>query len=175
MVQRRMLWTSLSAVLLSFVGCLVTGVASASAAEGGFADATLYLASGGHGAQVRRWADASARLAEAFDDVCADTFCEGDYPNLVPLSWRCSVREATGELGQCVWTFAGSAEFVDATTGTVRVESTVVPCAIPVQGDVEAFLTGLLDGHANSDTGLLLRRALPGVHGTLYDALTRCL
>lgn len=135
-------------------------------------DAAAYVAQTPHAA---RWRDAQALLNQAFDDVCADTFCEGDYGNLTPLSWRCSVAQGTGALGACVWVFAGSAEFVDAETGAIQVESAVVPCTIPVHGPVERFLDGLFSESTGVSPGALLYTPLVGVDGTLYSHLSRCL
>jgi hypothetical protein len=109
-------------------------------------------------------------LRDAFDDICMDTFCEGDYGNLTPLSWRCSVS-LEGAVQQCLWVIAGSAEFVDAGTGDVEVDGRVATCAIPVRGSAEELLDTLL---AEGDVPILNRR-LPGVDSSVYDSLSDCL
>ncbi|MCP6576546.1 hypothetical protein NL496_28005, partial [Klebsiella pneumoniae] len=38
-----------------------------------------------------RFRAVEARLVRGFDDICGDTFCEGEYHNLQALRFRCSV------------------------------------------------------------------------------------
>jgi hypothetical protein len=111
-------------------------------------------------------------LRDAFDDICMDTFCEGDYGNLTPLSWRCSVAAHTGAVQQCIWVFAGSAEFIDAATGNIDVEDKISTCAIPVQGSADELLDTLL---AEDDGVPVLERSLPGGATTVYRSLSSCL
>jgi hypothetical protein len=39
------------------------------------------------------WSEAQHKLAKGFDDVCGDTFCEGDYSDITPLRLACSVNQ----------------------------------------------------------------------------------
>src|SRR5262245_46502134 len=43
-----------------------------------------------------RWFELRRRLRQDFDDVCGDTFCEGDFTNLQAMSFRCSASMRTG-------------------------------------------------------------------------------
>ena len=59
-------------------------------------------------AQYEAWFTLTAQLNHDFDDICGDTFCEGDYSNIESLRFRCSVEQTTGRVGRCLWIFAGS-------------------------------------------------------------------
>jgi len=140
-----------------------------------YVDATAYVSQGSK-ALGPRWYEMQMLLNEAFDDVCMDTFCEGDYTNLTSLAWRCSVDADNGTLGQCVWVFAGSAEFVDADTGDIDVDSITRVCPVPVFGDLQGLMESVLDSKHGNDSALnLLKRRVPGVAGTLYASLAQCL
>ncbi len=43
-------------------------------------------------AQYEDWYTLTTDLRSDFDNICGDTFCEGDYSNLQSLSFDCSVR-----------------------------------------------------------------------------------
>lgn len=111
-----------------------------------------------------------ASLEKGFDDICGDTFCEGDYANLQSLRFRCSVAEKGGRIGQCLWVFAGSYEEIDPKSGAIEVNSKTFPCAIPVTATGDELLSTLAD--AGSDA---LYAPLPGGTASVYDALGACL
>jgi hypothetical protein len=110
-------------------------------------------------------------LKAGFDDVCGDTFCEGDYSNLESLGFRCAVTSKTGKIKSCLWTFAGSYELVDAKTGKINVSARTFTCAIPAVGTTKS----LLDALAGDGPTPAIRRTLPGSTRTAYDALVGCL
>jgi hypothetical protein len=110
-------------------------------------------------------------LKQGFDDVCGDTFCEGDYSNLESLGFRCSVTSKAGKIKSCVWTFAGSYELVDAKTGKINVSAKTFTCAIPATGSTRS----LLDALSGPGTTPAIRRTLPGSTLSAYDALVGCL
>jgi hypothetical protein len=124
----------------------------------------------GSEAEQERWFMLKRALAHDFDDVCGDTFCEGDFGNLVSLSFRCSASIRTGELKSCLWLFAGSYESVTPSSGTIRPVAKIFQCKIPVQGPVGALLDALLVPGEGP-----LQRPLPGLTASAYDALTDCL
>ncbi|HEY9132853.1 MAG TPA: hypothetical protein VIM98_13955 [Dyella sp.] len=112
-----------------------------------------------------------ARLVREFDDVCGDTFCEGQYSNLQSLRFRCSVERATGYLGQCVWNFAGSEERIDPVSGHIQVDARAISCRAPLlpATPVESFYTKLEEArHA-------IWEPLPGTSESIYDGLVGCL
>jgi hypothetical protein len=118
------------------------------------------------------WMGIIGTLRQDFDDICGDTFCEGDYSNLEPLRLRCSINPANGLLKNCTYVLAGSYEVVNASTGTIRTTAKTFSCHLPVTGialaDFEATLTA-----AGSTPPL--QRPLPGKTTSIYDALGACL
>lgn len=109
-------------------------------------------------------------LVRDFDRVCGDTFCEGEYGNLQPQRFRCSVHAASGIVQACVWTFAGSTARVDQARGEVVVDSRSWACDIPLSSRTPlSQLLAALEGPDPIDT------PLPGTNATVYEALTECL
>jgi hypothetical protein len=122
-------------------------------------------------ADQNRWFDLKRQLRQNFDDICGDTFCEGDFSNLDSMSLRCSVATRTGQLKSCVWLFAGSYETVTASTGNVRPVAKFFPCKIDVQGPPGALMDALL---APGERGPLWQ-PVPGSGRAIYDSLGDCL
>jgi len=118
-----------------------------------------------------RWFDLVHGLQNDFDDICGDTFCEGDFTNLASMSFRCSVSVRTGQLKSCLWLFAGSYETVTPSTGNVRPVAKFFRCAIPLQGTPAAVMDALL---APGDRGPLWR-PIPGTTQSIYEVLGGCL
>lgn len=121
-------------------------------------------------AQYAAWFTLTSQLRRNFDDICGDTFCEGDYSNIQSLEFRCSVEQTTGRIGRCLWLFAGSYEEVDAESGKINVTSHVWRCRAPLvpHTTMDAMLAALA---GNSP----LQANLPGTQASLYDGLTDCL
>src|SRR5262245_60378682 len=76
------------------------------------------------------WLDVKKRLASDFDQVCGDTFCEGEYGNLTAVDLSCSVNAETDEIQGCVWEFYGSNTTLDPSTGAIEVEHETYACPI---------------------------------------------
>lgn len=110
------------------------------------------------------------RLMQAFDAVCADTFCEGAYSDYRVLQFRCSVHAGRGHVQACVWVLAASNLAVDPASGRVDVDNGRWTCPVPLAPgtSVEAF-------HAALQGPEVLRRRLPGTDRSLYDGLMDCL
>ncbi|HEX7813517.1 hypothetical protein [Dyella sp.] len=120
-----------------------------------------------------RFFDLEASLAGGFDSVCGDTFCEGDYSNLRPLSYRCSVERTSGIIGECVWTFAGSYQDIDPDNGKVKVDARLWQCRTPINpGTHIEQLYSALEPIGPHD---VLHKLLPGGNKSIYDGLTECL
>ncbi len=155
-----------------FPRSMLLGVLVAGSAQGGpaFVDARDYPAPGmGH----ERFLAAERTLVAGFDDVCGDTFCEGQYYNLQAMRLRCSVRPATGEVGSCVWTFAGSETGV-RTSGRIDVDLGSYACELPLAAGTP--LRQLLEVWETAGSGHdALHAPLPGTTGNTYDALVDCL
>jgi hypothetical protein len=121
--------------------------------------------------EFERWFELKRALREDFDQICGDTFCEGDFTNLQALRFRCSVATSTGQLKSCLWLFAGSYETVTPSTGNIRPTARFFHCKIPVQGTPSQMVDALLA--PGSDRPLW--RALPVSGRPIYDTLIDCL
>jgi hypothetical protein len=123
-------------------------------------------------APFEQWRSIYSTLAANFDDVCGDTFCEGDYSNLVPIRLRCTVNPATGVLKNCTYVFAGSYEDITPSTGTIRVSAKTFSCHVPVSG---IKLADFMSGLTATGTTPALRRPLLSGGKSIYDSLVGCL
>lgn len=115
---------------------------------------------------------AERSLGRGFDDICGDTFCEGQYYNLWPMRFRCSVERSTGIVARCVWTFAGSDTWVGR-DGRIDVDLGSYACVLPVA--VGTPLQALLELWQGGPGHEALHAPLPGTGVSVYDALTDCL
>lgn len=122
-------------------------------------------------ADIDAWYSLTFGLKSDFDEVCGDTFCEGDYSNYESLGFRCSIEQGSGVMGHCVWTFAASQDEIDPDTGEVSVAGEIWSCTMPLEPGTAArdFVQAL----AGSDEPLHAR--LPGSERALYDGLIDCL
>ncbi|MCU0684534.1 MAG: hypothetical protein MUF34_20195 [Polyangiaceae bacterium] len=117
-----------------------------------------------------RFFEARRALADHFEELCGDSFCEGEYSSIEPLQLRCSVDPQKGTLGGCAWAFAAaSSPHIMPESGAVRAQRQTFVCPLPVKGTVEALLSAL-DGAADP-----LFAPLPGGTASVYDALIDCL
>ena len=109
-------------------------------------------------------------LRQNFDDVCGDTFCEGDYSNIESLRLRCSVLQDSGRIGRCVWIFAASNEDIDRAFGRILVQTQDWECRLPIASDtgIDALMAALA-----GDSPLFAM--LPGTQTTIYEGLGDCL
>lgn len=120
--------------------------------------------------EVEAWYGGLRKLRHDFDQICGDTFCEGDYSNIYALRFRCSVAAATGVLRRCVWVFAASNEEVDPDSGRIVVKPKIWRCAPPLAPKTP--LSALLAVLAKDEP---LYAPLPGSSRSIYDGLTDCL
>ena len=133
-----------------------------------YADARSFLTDD----DVDRWYDLTFALRDDFDDICGDTFCEGDYNNYESLSFSCSVDQGSGILAECVWVFAASIEEVDPVTGRIDVQGRTWRCQLPLAPDTP--LVDFLQTLTSSDDRPLFT-PLPASAQTPYDGLIDCL
>jgi hypothetical protein len=125
------------------------------------------------GTDVDAFFNAGDALRAGFDNVCGDTFCEGDYGNLEALRLACSVRGTTGTLRSCKWLFAGSYNDVDSKSGAITVHAKTYQCALPVRGTANQLSSALNAPSVNGDDAI--HRVLPGSTKSAYDVLVNCL
>lgn len=149
--------------------------APAPAATPRYEDLEQLLVDAGDETALTSWTNLRVTLRDDFDDVCGDTFCEGDYSNLEPVRLRCSVDTTTRKLKSCKYVFAGSYEVVNPSTGSIKVTAKTFSCAITVAGvPVADFLSTLTAAPVDSEDRPL-QRALPGGVRSLYDSLVGCI
>lgn len=121
-------------------------------------------------AEVEAWYGMAIQLRSHFDEICGDTFCEGDYSNLQPLRFQCSVEARSRRIGVCIWSFAGSQESVDPATGHIAVQPGFWQCRMPLapRTTLDRLLVAL-------NVPQPLYAALPGAERTVLDGLIDCL
>ena len=122
-------------------------------------------------AQYEGWINLRINLKRDFDQICGDTFCEGEFSNIEPLSFRCSVEQSTGRVGMCAWVFAASNEEIDPYTGRIRVSQRGFwRCRTPlaVGTTIEQFIAALQGEQP-------LHAPLPNSTRTIMDGLIDCL
>lgn len=139
--------------------------AAASSSEAHYVDIRQYLTN----ADFSVWSNITARLIQNFDDVCGDTFCEGEYSNIESLNFRCSVENSTGIVGRCVWIFAASNEEVNASNGRILVDTQHWKCRSPLTPK-----TRIADLIRALDVPQPMRAILPGASQSIYDGLADC-
>ena len=155
--------TILAAGLLA---CLVPAAALA-ADRPGYGDAVEFFETE---AQYEAWFTLVRNLRRDFDWICGDTFCEGDYSNIQPLRFGCSVHRSSGRVGMCVWTFAASQEEIAQATGRIGVQRAFWECRMPLGAGTR--IDQLLDALA---VDAPLYAPLPGQQRSVMDALIDCL
>jgi hypothetical protein len=117
-----------------------------------------------------QWYDLIRGLNHDFDQVCGDTFCEGEYSNIQPLTFSCSVSSIRGSVRDCAWTFAAAQVDVDPRTAAIVVDAPTFQCHFKMK-TTAVKLVQLLAG---ADP---LHAALPGAPAetpSIYDQLGEC-
>lgn len=118
-------------------------------------------------AQGTAWSEARRNLATGFDDACGDSFCEGDYADITPLRFACSVNQNTKRVARCTWSFAAADLSVDG-SGRIVARTTTKRCNVEIGASASALITAL----SGDDP---LHTTLPGRTTSIYDALVGCL
>ncbi len=117
-----------------------------------------------------QWYDSIHSLNRQFDEICGDTFCEGDWSNLTPLTFGCSVTSKAGNIKQCAWTFAASSVEVDQRTAGIIVDAPTFECPI-VMKTTAVKLEALLTAADSLHVGL---PGAPAATPSIYDQLSEC-
>lgn len=112
------------------------------------------------------WLETKRRLVAGFDEVCGDSFCEGDFSDIVGLRLACSVNNNTKRVSRCGWSFAGADLSVDS-RGALKARTFTKRCDVAVGATATQLTTALA-----SDP---LYANLPGKTTSLYDSLIDCL
>ena len=106
-------------------------------------------------------------LADAFDQGCGDTFCEGDFPHISALRLACVVNANTKRVSRCGWSFAGADVSVDA-RGSLSARTFTKRCDFTVGATATQLATALSGDEP-------LHAPLPGKTTSIHDALIGCL
>jgi hypothetical protein len=120
------------------------------------------------GLDFDKWLDVRNELRREFDDICGDTFCEGEYSNYMPLSLNCGVSSVRGNIRDCVWTFAASQTAVDAGNAVIGVDAPTYQCHFKPAMTAFELVDTL---HAAEDA---LHEPLPGLDGSIFDVVAEC-
>lgn len=162
------------AVLLpALCAALWVGAGSATAVAAPAASAPRYVDLADYPTEYAQWAayqDLRRRLQSNFDNVCGDTYCEGEFSDIQALRFRCAVAVATGTVSHCGWAFAASDLDVDPASGEIQGRQPVWLCRLPVPAGipVERFFAAMAGDRP-------LFRVLPGATSTFHEALGECL
>lgn len=119
------------------------------------------------GDQGAAWSETKRRLAEGFDQICGDSFCEGEYPDITALRFACSMNLNTKRVSRCSWTFAAADTSVGA-RGEISATTATKRCVVEIGAQASALMTAL----SGPDP---LNATLPGKTTSIYDALVGCL
>lgn len=122
-------------------------------------------------ARYEAWLDLRNRLHRGFDDICGDTFCEGEFSNIQSLRFNCSAHQTSGRIGMCAWVFAASNEEIDPATGRIRVSQRGFwRCRMPLAPGtrIERLVDAL-------QVERPLHAPLPRTTRTIMDGLIDCL
>ncbi len=118
-----------------------------------------------------QWYDTIHALNDQFNQECGDTYCEGDWSNLVPLTFACSVSSKAGSVKDCVYTFAAAQVDVDPRNAAIVVDAPVFKCSIKMK-TTAVKLEKLLSTASDK-----LRTPLPGAPAgatTIGEQLSDC-
>lgn len=147
-----------------FVG---SAMAAPAAHHSNYVDASAYLQTD---AGIEAWYALRQNLRRNFDEICGDTFCEGEYSNIESLRYVCSVHRVNGRIGMCGWTFAASDEVIDPVAGRIVARHQGWLCRSPIVAGTT--MESFLDALQGEDP---LYAALPATSRTLFDGLVDCL
>ncbi|MEO8798564.1 MAG: hypothetical protein ABI551_11825 [Polyangiaceae bacterium] len=122
------------------------------------------------GTDFNDWITARNTLKNDFYQICGDTMCAGDFRNWNTVTLDCSASRNTKKMSQCLWTFAGSQEFVSGYSGKVTADIPVITCTIPVKGTASDFVKAL----KASALRPAIQSIVPGGTKTYYDYVADC-
>lgn len=114
------------------------------------------------------WYSERRALVDGFDDVCGDTFCEGDYSDISGLRFVCAVNTSTKKLKNCSWSFVGDYTTVAKSSGKITDHTQEWRCDVPVTSSVVDFVNAM-------NVADPLHATIPGKTKTIYDSLVDCL
>lgn len=150
------------------VAALLPSTPAAAQTSGSYVDVSAYALDD---ARYEAWLNLRGTLRQDFDDICGDTFCEGEFSNIQSLRYDCSVNQVTGRIGMCAWVFAASNEEIDPVTGRITIaQRGFWRCRTPLVAGttIEQFVDAL-------QVERPLYAPLPNSAKTIMDGLIDCL
>ncbi len=163
-----MKYAALVASVLSFGGCATTGGDDSVGSEQDVTSTSYVDLMDFPKVDQGQWYDLIRKLNTSFTHACGDTYCEGDYSNLTPLTFACSATSKAGNVHECVWTFGAADVEVDTRTAGVLVNSPTFQCKIAMK-TTATKLVAILAATDNP-----LDATIPGAPGTIGAQLTDC-
>jgi hypothetical protein len=160
---------ALASLLIASSACAVTGDDGTSVDEDSSSTRYIQILDF-EGTDQGAWYDGIHSLNAQFDNICGDTFCEGDWSNITPLTFACSVSSKAGNVKDCAWNFAASQVDVDPRNAKVVVNAPTFECHIKMKTTAKK-LAAILAGPES------LHAALPGAPAetpSIYDQLGDC-
>ena len=162
--------TAFALVLVAAIPALVGCAGDGSDSQTDDSTATQYvsIADFNNSALQDAWYGLQSKLNGEFYNVCGDTFCEGDYSNLVGLSMNCGVSSIRGDVHDCAWTFTGSNQMVNPETAAIAVDKPTFVCHFKAKTTASKLVTLL------SNSSDAIHEVLPGGTVSIYDGLVDC-
>ncbi len=124
-----------------------------------------YFNNGGAG-DGEAWDGIRWGLGTAFDQVCGDTFCEGDYSDIASIKFSCAVDTKANKVRSCNWTFGFANTSVNS-KGLLDIDSGTQTCSVKLYANPTTLINALKADPLNAH--------LPGKTTSLYDSLIDCL
>lgn len=152
---------------IALFGCAVTADDQAEDGEQDVGTTYVHI-SEFSGIDQGAWFDLAHRMNDEFRAICSDTFCEGEYTNITPLTVNCAVSSIRGSVRDCAWTFSAAQAGVDANTAAIGVDAPTWECHFHPKTTARALI-GLL---VNADNAI--ETPLPGMGASIYDTLGEC-
>lgn len=143
----------------------------------GFAD-VLINAKDGLFNQTERFAavaEMEKNLAKAFEKVCEDTFCEGDYSVIKHIALNCFINGDTAMVDSCHWDFAGSYAYADG--HLIIKDAQVFQCVLKPEMNIMEFARQVNEtsGKRMANPYKVLKTQINARGETIYDGLSDCL
>lgn len=157
---------AVASISISIAGCATTDTFGGDEQDSSSTTYTQIQEFGQNGAE-EAWYGITSTLNGQFNDVCGDTFCEGDFSNITPLRLFCSVTSKQGKIHDCAWTFTAALHEIDPLNAKVAVDAVTYQCHFK-PATTGTKLIALLQASPDA-----LHLPLPGM-GSIYDTLGDC-
>ena len=134
-----------------------------------YTDSFSYVVASKNHVLVNKYDKMRDVLDNEFNRICGDTFCEGEYGNIVSIDLICSVVPTTGQIKTCLWTLGGTTQAVNENTGKVE-KGHLFECSFSPKMTIQKMVNTITNIDYDLEDSIL-----PGMKESLYDMLTGCL